>query len=148
MRIIIVIISFLLLLPACKNNKKIPGGVLSQDEMQLIMWDLIRSDEYISEFLLKDSGIDEKKARLQYYSDVYQLHDTDQEQFRQSLSFYQSRPDLMKVIMDSLRRYESKIYQQQLLESKIDTASSSESLPQQATDTFINKKKGRLKLKQ
>lgn len=142
------LLNLFLFLTGCKNSKKIPAGVLTQNEMQLIMWDLIRADEYVSNFLLKDSGIIEKQARLQYYNDIYKIHETDEEQFRQSLSFYQSRPDLMKVIMDSLRRYESKIYQQQLLQSKPDTGATPEILPQQATDSLVDRKKGRLRLKQ
>jgi len=82
------------------------------------MWDLIRADVYVSDFLSKDSTINREESRLKMYEQVYRLHSTNKESFRKSLVFYQSRPDLLKVITDSLRVDERKSNEELNIRSK------------------------------
>jgi hypothetical protein len=104
----------LITMMGCRVNDKIPPGVLSQEQMRRIMWDLIRTDIYVSDFLSQDSTINRDESRLKLYQQVYRLHKTDKETFKKSLAFYQSRPDLLKVITDSLRVDERKANEEQL----------------------------------
>lgn len=99
----------------CRVKDKIPSGVLSQEQMRRIMWDLIRTDIYVSDFLSKDSTINRDESRLKLYQQVYGLHKTDRKTFKKSLAFYQSRPDLLKVITDSLRVDERMANEEQLI---------------------------------
>jgi hypothetical protein len=109
---------------ACVRNDKIPKGIISQNEMRKLMWDLMRADAYIADFVMKDSTRNQKAESAKLYEQVFTIHATTEEVFKKSLAFYQSRPDLLKVITDSLRSDEKKAQEYQGLEKKpqIDTA--------------------------
>lgn len=107
----------------CIRNNRIPKEVLPQNEMRKVMWDLMRADAYISEFIMKDSTRNQKTESAILYEKIFGIHSTTQETFKKSLAFYQSRPDLFKVITDSLRSDEKKIqeYQNYIKKPQVDT---------------------------
>ena len=111
MRIFLLI--FLLTFFGCIRNNRIPREVLSQNEMRKVMWDLMRADAYVSEFIMKDSTRDKKTESVLLYEKVFSIHSTTQEAFKKSLAFYESRPDLFKAISDSLRSDEKKVQEYQ-----------------------------------
>ena len=96
---------------ACIRDNKIPKDVIPQNQMRKIMWDLMRADAYVSDFIMKDSTRDKKTESAKLYEKIFDIHATSQEAFKKSLVFYQNRPDLFKVISDSLRADEKKSQQ-------------------------------------
>ena len=104
--IILIILSF-----GCIRNNKVPKDVIPQNQMRKIMWDLMRADAYVTDFIVKDSIRDKKAESAKLYEKIFEIHATTQETFKKSLAFYQSRPDLFKVVSDSLRVDEKKSQQ-------------------------------------
>jgi hypothetical protein len=98
---------------SCSPDRKLPDGIIPQQQMRLIIWDLIRADEYINNFVAQSNKADLKTERLILYEQIFKLHHVNQQQFRKSLAFYQSRPDLFKVIADSLRQDERRVLDEQ-----------------------------------
>ena len=96
---------------ACIRDNKIPKDVMPQNQMRKIIWDLMRADAYVTDFVMKDSTLDKKAESAKLYEKIFDIHTTTQEAFKKSLAFYQSRPDLFKVISDSLRIDEKKSQQ-------------------------------------
>ena len=96
---------------ACIRDNKVPKDVIPQNQMRKIMWDLMRADAYVSDFVMKDSARDKKTESAKLYEKIFDIHATSQEAFKKSLVFYQNRPDLFKVISDSLRADEKKSQQ-------------------------------------
>jgi hypothetical protein len=71
--------------------------------MQKIMKDLILAGEYSIQYIAKDSTKKDKvKANQDLMETVFKIHHTTKDAFKESLSFYESRPDLNKIIFDSL----------------------------------------------
>jgi len=95
----------------CIRDNKIPKDVIPQNQMRKIMWDLMRADAYVADFVMKDSTRDKKAESARLYEKIFDIHATSQETFKKSLAFYQNRPDLFKVISDSLRTDEKKSQQ-------------------------------------
>lgn len=93
----------------CIRDNKIPKGILPQNEMRKVMWDLMRADAYVADFIMKDSTRDKLAESATLYEKVFRIHGTTEETFRKSVAFYESRPDLLKTIMDSLRIDEKKV---------------------------------------
>lgn len=93
-----------LMLVACTNKNKIPSDVLSYDEMEKVMWDMIQADRFSSQFLERDSVARKniKTENLKLYEKVFQLHQITRDEFVHSFNFYLSRPDLNKVLFDTL----------------------------------------------
>ena len=59
-------------------------------------------DQYVNGYISRDTLKDLNKERLQLYLKVFQLHKITKEDFNASMKHYASKPDLMKVIFDSL----------------------------------------------
>lgn len=66
------------------------------------MWDMVRADNYVGEYLLKDSTKMKIDESVKLYYRIFQLHHTTKEEFRKSFDYYSSRPDLFRPIIDSL----------------------------------------------
>jgi len=96
---------------ACIRDNKIPNDVIPQDQMRKIMWDLMRADAYVTDFIMKDSTRDKKAESVKLYEKIFDIHGITREAFKKSLAFYQSRPDLFKAVSDSLRSDEKKSQQ-------------------------------------
>jgi hypothetical protein len=93
---------FLLLLLSCNSNG-LPRGVLSRDQMESVMWDMIEADQYYHEYILRDSSKrDVRSERFKLYEQVFQIHKTTRENFDKSYAYYSAHPKLMKDIFDSL----------------------------------------------
>ncbi len=97
-------ISFMIFLfVSCKSKNRIPSDVLAQNKMQVVLWDVMRADQFLADYVLsKDSSIDKINESLKYYEEIFALHKISKEQFQKSFSFYKDHPDLLKVIMDSI----------------------------------------------
>ena len=104
--IILIILNF-----ACIRDNEVPKDVIPQNQMRKIMWDLMRADAYVTDFIMKDSTLDKKAESAKLYEKIFDIHSTTRETFKKSLVFYQSRPDLFKAISDSLRVDEKKSQQ-------------------------------------
>ena len=103
MRTFLLILILLFITAACNNKNKIPNTVLSQKKMQGILWDLMRADQFLNDYVLnKDTSLDKTSESLKYYQQIFAIHKTTKEEFQHSFSFYKSRPILLKAIMDSI----------------------------------------------
>lgn len=76
--------------------------------MTEVIWNLIKAEEYVNYFVMKDSSRNKKEESIKLYEEVFRIQGTSLQQFRKSMTYYQERPYLLKVLMDSLRGYESK----------------------------------------
>ncbi|HSZ35175.1 MAG TPA: DUF4296 domain-containing protein [Puia sp.] len=98
-----IVFALCLYMISCTNRKSIPKDVLPMDSMQNIMKDLVMAGEYATKFVSQDSTIKDKvKANQDLMETVFKIHNITREEFKHSLTFYESRPDLNKLIFDSL----------------------------------------------
>ena len=103
MRTSIAILFFILLITGCKSKETIPRGIIPGKKMEMIIWDMIRADEYFATTgLVNDTSLEQRTQRLNMYEQIFQLHKTTKEEFKKSLIFYKSHPSILKVMMDSL----------------------------------------------
>ena len=100
-------IAFLIIIPlfyyACKDDVKIPQGILPPDKMEAVLLDMIRADEIINRQTYTDSFAKTPAGRITLYQDVFSAHKLNKDQFQKSLNFYQNRPDLLKIVLDSMQ---------------------------------------------
>ena len=87
----------------CCKEQKVPDNVLPPQKMQSVMWDMLQADEYANFQLPKDSTLSILDRHTNYYQKVFQIQKITKEQFKKSLKYYQTRPDLLKVMFDSLQ---------------------------------------------
>src|SRR5258708_7565363 len=106
-----ILLSIILFFSCTKNGGK--PDVLPQNKMTAVMWDMIRADQNVSDFLLKDSTRNKKTESTRLYDQIFHIHKITPQQFKKSLTYYSSRPDLFRPIIDSLakRKNESSPFQ-------------------------------------
>ena len=93
-------------LAACTDRSSIPNNIIPPDSMQKILKDIIIADAYSDQYISRDTlQRDKRKANDELMERVFKLHKISREEFKESLSFYESRPDLNKMIFDSLAAY-------------------------------------------
>jgi hypothetical protein len=105
---------FLLLVFSCKSRDRVPEGVLGTREMEKVMTDVLMSESFAESYLLLDTT----KKRDEWFTGelnkALAIQDVSQDQFRKSLDYYKTRPDLFKVIIDTINaralRNRDKVY--------------------------------------
>jgi uncharacterized protein DUF4296 len=94
-------IGLLIVIFSCARKEK-QEKVLPENKMREVMWDMIRADQYVTDFLLRDSTRKKKDESVKLYDEIFRLHKVTADAFKKSLAYYSSRPDLMRPIIDSL----------------------------------------------
>ncbi|HVM88209.1 MAG TPA: DUF4296 domain-containing protein [Puia sp.] len=89
-------------LSACVHKDSLPKGIISKNEMQKILWDMIQADQFSKQFLSKDSTKNINLETMKLYDEVFQVYHISKDDFKKSYQFYISRPDIFKVVLDSI----------------------------------------------
>jgi Domain of unknown function (DUF4296) len=103
MRLLMLAGCVLLLSVSCTDKTRVPSDVYPREKMEAMMWDMLMADRFSAQFLLKDSAKKDVKAEtFKLYEQVFQIHKTNSDEFLKSYKYYLTRPDLTKVMFDSL----------------------------------------------
>jgi hypothetical protein len=94
----------LLVLFSCGRKDQLPANVLPREKMQPVLWDVLRAEELVNFYIPRDSSWNTLAKRAALYQDIFHIHKVTKDQFVNSIRFYQSRPDLFKIILDSLAK--------------------------------------------
>lgn len=101
-RLLLVCLSALMwCLVSCTDKDKVPAGVLPKDKMEKVLWDMIQAERYRDTYV-RDSSLDLKKETFKLYAQVFEIHQVSKDEFIKSYKFYISRPDIARVMFDSL----------------------------------------------
>lgn len=109
MRYSSVLLMLTLFLAACSGKQRVPGDIVPVNKMQNVLWDIMKSDEFIIHQSLKDSALKKHQESIRLYKHVLNTHNISEEDFKKSMNFYQKRPDLLKIILDSLQKKADRI---------------------------------------
>jgi hypothetical protein len=93
---------FVFSLVACSESKKTPDNVLKPEKFQKVFTDVILADALSTERSYKDTSVKIKDVNAEYFLKVFEIHGTTKNEFMRSYNFYLSRPDLLRVISDSV----------------------------------------------
>ncbi len=87
---------------ACSSKLDVPSGILPFEKMQSVIWDMLRADALVSNQAIKDTSLNKVTASTNMYQQVFKIHNITKEEFKRSLKYYQSRPDLLQPMFDTL----------------------------------------------
>lgn len=93
---------FLSVFFSCKESKELPSGVLPPQKMQAALMDMMLADELGRYYFVVDSAEHFTPRQSDYYSKVLQINKIDKKTFIKSLQYYQTRPDLLRPILENL----------------------------------------------
>ena len=90
------------ILGSCTGRKRIPSGVLKQDQMIEVMSDILLAEGFSESYLYPDSTRKKEDWMNEEGDKVLAIHHVSKETFMKSYAFYRSRPDMFKVVTDTL----------------------------------------------
>lgn len=99
----------LLFIFSCSAKQEIPKDILPQVKMEAVLWDILRADEFVSNFGRKDTTRTTKEKSIYLYEEIFRIHKTNKLQFEKSVDFYNLHPDLFKTIVDSLEKRKANV---------------------------------------
>ena len=97
------IVIIVIILVSCSQRIKVPDNVLSPEKMEKVMFDLMQADEFLN-LKRSDSVARDSFSQVNLYQSVFALHETNKEEFKRSLRFYEEHPKLMKTVLDSIQQ--------------------------------------------
>lgn len=114
MRLITIVLMILIFTSAC--GRKVPEGVVPQQQMGALLLDMHLADGQLASMLV-DSA---RAYRDAYYESIFNRYAIDSTTFEQSIAFYSKRPELMKAMyVDIEKRLEAfNSAEQQAIEEK------------------------------
>jgi Domain of unknown function (DUF4296) len=96
------IFSLLIILNSCSKKNTVPKDVLPPEKMEDVLWDMSLADEFVVNYVMKDSALNKKDESTKRYQQIFAIHKTNPDDFKKSLRFYEDHPLLFKPILDSL----------------------------------------------
>ena len=94
----------LLLFTSCGSKTTIPKDVLPVAKMTEVLWDVLLADALVTGRYPAAGNGSKLDTSVLMYRQIATAHNTTQAQLKKSLAFYESRPDLFKIIIDTLQR--------------------------------------------
>ena len=112
----ILIIATSVLFYSCKET--VPSGIIKQNKMQEVLWDMLRADALSHQIANSDSTkfADDERAKLT--RQVFIIHNITENQFDKSYSYYVQHPEIMRNMLDSLNSQKIRV---DTLPTSIDT---------------------------
>lgn len=89
---------------ACKS-KQDNKTILPLNTMKLVLWDMLKADEWYNQTTIRDTLHLRINENFLYYEEVYKVHHIDKAQFYNSYKFYETHPDQLKILIDSVVAY-------------------------------------------
>ncbi len=96
------VVIYLLFAFASCSQRPVPAGIIAPDQMKKVVYDILKADEYVNNFVSKDTAVNVKMKRSIVYEQVFTLHNTNRKEFYTSYKYYQEHPDIQKTLFDSL----------------------------------------------
>jgi Domain of unknown function (DUF4296) len=96
-------LSFLLLVVfsmAC--NKTGSDDIIEKKEMMTIMKELALAEDFVTQYIMKDSTKKHKPETMALYNKIFALHKTDSKIFMKSFDYYLNEPKQSRDMFDSL----------------------------------------------
>lgn len=102
---IVAAVSLFIISFGCKGKEKVPGNILSQEKMKIVMEDMMKADQFLSDYVLnRDTSKKREPESIKIYNQVFAIHQITPEKFYKSFDFYQQHPGLLQPILDSLSK--------------------------------------------
>lgn len=90
-------------LVACNNGT--PKNVLPVNTMKVVMFDMLKADEWYARKLVGDTLLLKVKEDIPLYEQVFAVHKLTKKQFFDSYHYYEAHPVAYKELVDSLESY-------------------------------------------
>ena len=95
-------ICFASALLSCNHKNTIPDDLLKKDQMQAVLWDIMRAEVFTNQYIKKDTLKNPVVENAKLQNQIFAIHHISREDFYKSYSYYKEHTDLLQPILDSL----------------------------------------------
>ena len=99
------IIFWSFLVAAIQSCKSRPSGVLSIDEMKVLLLHQSMAEDFLSSYVSRDTSFKLDSMQSEVYRKILAFHKIDSATFYKSLEYYTSDIDRLRVLLDSSYAY-------------------------------------------
>jgi Domain of unknown function (DUF4296) len=99
-KVFLAILVIPMVLCAC-SDVDVTARVLNQDEMANVLNDIALAEGFVESYLYKDSTLNKDSATQAEVDKALQLRKVGTDLFVRSYRYYQSNPDLFKIVVDT-----------------------------------------------
>ena len=92
----------LLFFYSCAKKTGVPKNILPPDKMEKVLMDLLKADDLISR-KSADSMFNDSFSKEVIYTAIFTQHKINKEEFKKSFSYYESHPEILKIVLDSIQ---------------------------------------------
>ena len=92
---------------SCAQKNKVPETILPPDRMDKLLMDMLRAEEFFNQ-KQADSAFLDSLNRINLYQSVLATNKTNKEDFKRSFTYYESHPELLKTVLDSMHSQANK----------------------------------------
>lgn len=103
---------FVLLLFSC-TEVKLADNILSQQEMEIILWEQMKADAFTKEFISKDSSKDLSLENEKLQQKIFAKYKVDKNDFYKTYQYYLKHEYLMKTVLDSIILKQTNLHQKE-----------------------------------
>lgn len=97
---------------SCSDNN-LPRGIISQEKMELLLWEQMKADAFTKEYISKDSSKNLVEENLKLQQKLFTKYKVDKKDFYQSYQYYLTHDALMKDILDSIVSKQTRMHQKE-----------------------------------
>jgi hypothetical protein len=87
---------------SCRSKNNIPDGVIKPAKMQVVLFDVIRADNFVFQYVTKDSSKKPEAELAKLQQQIFAVHKISRADYYKSYEFYKAHPDIMQPMLDSL----------------------------------------------
>jgi Domain of unknown function (DUF4296) len=87
---------------SCGDKNGIPPGIIKPAKMQLVLFDILRADAFVFDFVKKDSTKNVETESVKLQQQIFAVHKISRKAFYKSYDFYKAHPGLMQSLLDSM----------------------------------------------
>ena len=102
MKMMCMLLVGLALFSSCKNQDKLPSGILKPQKMQAVLWDVIKAEAFTTDFIKKDTAKNTAAENLKLQQQIFAIHKITKAEFYSSYDYYKTNAPAFKKIMDSM----------------------------------------------
>jgi len=87
---------------SCGSENDIPDGILPPQKMEPVLWDYLRADAYTTDYLKRDSTVNDTLENLKLQQKLFAYYKVSREDFYKSYDYYISHSGMLTKIIDSM----------------------------------------------
>ena len=92
----------LLFFYSCAQKNTVPKNILPPDKIEKVLMDFMRADDLMSR-KSGDSVFNDSFSKEDIYTAIFTQHKINKEEFKKSFSYYESHPEILKIVLDSIQ---------------------------------------------